>query len=128
MSDQVLVLEIFEQLLREAPGCEPYYIRATGWFDDEAQNTPESQALWDGFVREYQELVEEISRTWGQPEFNGNYEESGFPSWHHWVGHLAYWRRDEAMAYVECDQQDSEAPMWLCIGVKAGEELEENCW
>jgi hypothetical protein len=126
MSEQVSVLEIFQDLLREAPGCEPHDIRVTGWFDDETQNTPESLALWNDFVCEYQELVEEVSRTWGQPEFNGHWEEPEFPSWHHWVAHLAYWRRGEAMAYVECDQQGSEAPMGLCIGVKAGEELEED--
>lgn len=39
---------------------------------------------------------------------------------------LAYWQRGAAVAYVECDQQGSETPMVLSIGVKAGKELEED--
>jgi hypothetical protein len=120
------VVAVLERLLQQAPGAEPHYLQETDWFDDEQQNTPETQALWTDFLRQYHEIVQEITLAWGEPQFEGNWEDAGFPSWHHWVAHLAYWQRGEAMAYVECDQQDSETPMTLSIGAKAAEELEED--
>jgi hypothetical protein len=119
-------IEVLERLLQEAPGAEPYDLRVTDWLDDEQRNTTETQELWANFLSQYQETVQAISMAWGEPQFDGSYEDTGFPSWHHWVARLAYWQRGDAIAYVECDQQDSEAPMILSIGVKVGEELEED--
>lgn len=119
-------MEVLERLLQEAPGVEPYDLRITDWFDDEQRYTPQTQELWAGFLQQYQEVVREITSVWGTPQFEGTWSDSGFPSWHHWVVRLAYWQRGDAIAYVECDQQDSETPMILSVGVKAGEELEED--
>jgi hypothetical protein len=120
------VITIFERLLQEAPGAEPYYVRETDWFDDETRNTPETKALWDDFVGQYVQVVQDVVSAWGEPEFQGSWEDAAFPDWHPWVLRLTYWQRGEAIAYVECDHQDPECPMALVIGVKAGEELEVN--
>ena len=120
------VVEVLERLLQEAPGAEPYDLCVTDWFDDEQRNTTETQELWANFLNQYQEIVQVISMVWGEPRFDGSYEDEEFPSWHHWVAQLAYWQRGDAIAYVECDQQDAETPMVLCVGVKTGRELEED--
>lgn len=120
------VVEILEQLLKQAPGAEPHDIRVTEWIDDEQRHTAETEELWADFIRQYQEVVQEIAKVWGTLQFEGTGNDAEFPSWHHWVARLAYWRRENAIAYVECDQQDSETPMILVVGAKAAEELDED--
>ena len=121
-----IVVAVLERLLQQAPGAEPHDIRVTGWFDDEQRYTPEAEELWADFLHQYQKVVQEITTVWGIPQFEGTWEDAGFPSWHHRVVRLAYWQRGDAIAYVECDQEDSETPMVLSVGTKAGEELAED--
>jgi hypothetical protein len=120
------VITILEQLLQSSPSSEPHYIRVTEWFADDVRNTPETEALWADFICQYQAIIQEITMIWGSPQFEGTWDDPGFPDWHHWVLRLAYWQIGNAIAYVECDQQDSETPMMLSIGTKACEELDED--
>lgn len=122
----VTVLAILERLSQQAPGAEPHYIRATDWFDDEQIHTTETEELWADFLRQYYEVVQEIAAVWGAPHFEGTWDDAEFPSWHHWVMRLAYWWREDSIAYVECDHQDFETPMLLSIGVKTGVELAKD--
>ena len=80
---------------------------------------------WEELENRYASAVEEVASSWGPPDFEGSWRDAGFPKWHHWVAHLAVWRRGGIVAYIECDHQDNELPAILCIGALTDEEQAE---
>ncbi len=111
------IISALEPLLERVPGVEPVYLQVHEPSGDRAE-----EGVWETFESLYSEVVSEIAALWGPPVFDGCWEDPGFPKWHHWVARLAYWKRGESVAFVECDQQDNELPITLCIGAKSSEE------
>jgi|GEM_PF-5823605 len=90
------------------------YLRVHQVEDDRAE-----AGIWEQFIEDYERAIQSISTHWGPPAFEGTWETDGFPEWHPWVARLAYWQRDGRQVYIECNQQDSELPITLAIGVRA---------
>jgi len=44
--------------------------------DDDDQERVEAK-----FIRHYQTIVTELTRTWAEPSFEGNWQNEGFPEW-----------------------------------------------
>jgi hypothetical protein len=112
------LIDTLETLVKRAPGGQP---------EDVAVIEPDGDRLPDGAWEELEirYLNAVIASVWGPPEFNGSWTDPNFPKWHHWVAHLAFWRRPTTVAYIECDQQDNELPAAISVGALSEQELVE---
>src|SRR5687767_8539374 len=109
LSDPISVLSrLFESSTPE--GRE--YIKLTDFIADEDRDEART-TLWVSFVRDFDLVVQRITDAWGEPNFNGSYEEPGYPEKLWLSPHFAYWIRGDNVGYVVCDHQDNELPVEL---------------
>ena len=107
---------LFRELLEGEVKEYRYDLRATEWFDEETYDL--TDALWQEFTRDFQVIVNKLSLAIRKPDFNGSYEEKGYPEELEWAPHLAYWLYNDRALFVICDWQDKETPMVLGLGMK----------
>jgi hypothetical protein len=68
------------------------------------KESPEEMAVRERFVKRLRQVVAQIERTWGPPDYDGDFFASRLPTWSDgvvWANHgVAYWLRDGYAAYV----------------------------
>lgn len=110
-------LSRMDELLSSGSDDTQCCLWATDWWDDGEKRSPKRDAVWAEFVTCYEKVVSILTAAWGPPQFDGDWQEPGYPDWFDvWTPHLAYWRRGSSFAFVFCDQQDTETPMELALG------------
>ena len=114
------LIDVLEALVNRVPGAQPEDIAV---IEPDGDRLPDG--AWEELEKRYLNAVEEIASVWGSPDFNGSWTDPDFPKWHHWVAHLAFWRRAATVAYIECDQQDNELPAALSVGALSEQEQVE---
>lgn len=78
------------------------------------------------FFQEYEAVVAQIQKTWGQCDFRGSSETQGYPEWY-WISviEMSYWQKDERIAYVSFHHEDRELPLEITLGAVTEEAISE---
>ena len=63
-----------------------------------------------------------VTKAWGTPTFEGAVDHDDFPAWSEALM-LAYWQRDEALAFISLRHDDDHEPMFLEVGVLTDDEV-----
>jgi len=114
---------VLDQLLTEAPGADAFHLRIRDDFADGAASDQELEEAFVEFQREFEEAVATIGSAWGAPTFQGAVDHDDFPAWSEALV-LAYWRRQDALAFVSLRHDDDHEPMFLEVGALTDDEVE----
>ncbi len=122
--------DILNRLLSELiPGNHNMLGKGFGWKESgDFYNFDFSdiERIEEEFSHEYHAAVAQIQASWGQPDFSGDSNTSGYPDWY-WMEAIAmsYWTREEGIAYVSFDKEDIETPYFITLGAISEESIEE---
>ncbi len=117
------IVEALETLLEAVPGADAAHLRIDDRFESGELEDSEVDAVFDDFVADHRQAVEDLTRAWGDPEFDGAVDADDFPEWSEALV-LAVWRRGEALAYLALRHDDDHSPMFLEIGALSSDEVE----
>ena len=81
----------------------------------------EMEAVERDFCAKHRRMVDEVSKHWGRPAFDGDPESPGFPDWAaEETIVLATWKRGaKRIAYLSIIKHDKETPYFLNAGCTA---------
>lgn len=106
---------LFQILLNGSVEEIRHHLRVTEWFDDET--VEQAEPLFEEFLQDYEQILAKLSAAFRAPDFNGSYEDEGYPEQLESVAYLAYWLFEDRAIYLICDQQDQETPIALALGM-----------
>jgi hypothetical protein len=85
------------------------------------KKSAEEEAVRERFVKRLGQVVAQIERKWGSPDYAGDFFASSVPRWSDgivWANHgIAYWLREGYAAYVGVGQDEQALPFELILGV-----------
>ena len=118
MSD---LIEVLEDLLADVPGVEGVWIER--WDPPpEGASARELEAAFAALREAFEDGVQEVAGTWGEPTYRGSAERADFPAWAEALM-LATWDHGEAVAFVALRHDDDSLPMFVEAGALSHEEI-----
>ncbi len=114
--------QILQQLIDAAPGADAYHLRLVDDFAQREVTEEETEALFSELERELEASIAEVSAAWGPPTYGGAVDGDDFPVWSEALV-LAYWQRQQCLAFIALRHDDQHEPMFLEVGALTDEEI-----
>jgi len=114
--------QILQQLIDDAPGADAFHLRLIDDFAQREVTATETEAFFDELQQALATSVAEIAAAWGPPAYSGAVDSGDFPAWSEALV-LAYWQRQDCLAFIALRHDDEHEPMFLEVAALTEDEV-----